>query len=294
MKAFGRRNTMKEKFTWMDAVIYVVLFLVLISVLYPILHVVAVSFSSSSAVVQNEVSIFPKGFTLDAYRQLFSSGKIPRAYINTLIYTALGTFINVVASVLTAYPLSRPRMTGKNIFMGLILFTMFFNGGTIPTYIVVQELGLRNTIWSMVLPNAIWTMELLILISFFRSVPQALYESAVLDGASEFTILFRIFVPLSKASLASVGLFYFMGHWNSYFLPLLYLDDQKLYPLQLVLKDMLMDESSTISNMITTSAVTNTSLKNAVIFITMVPVMIVYPLVQKYFVKGVMIGSVKG
>lgn len=285
---------MKEKFTWMDAVIYVVLFLVLISVLYPILHVVAVSFSSSSAVVQNEVSIFPKGFTLDAYRQLFSSGKIPRAYINTLIYTALGTFINVVASVLTAYPLSRPRMTGKNIFMGLILFTMFFNGGTIPTYIVVQELGLRNTIWSMVLPNAIWTMELLILISFFRSVPQALYESAVLDGASEFTILFRIFVPLSKASLASVGLFYFMGHWNSYFLPLLYLDDQKLYPLQLVLKDMLMDESSTISNMITTSAVTNTSLKNAVIFITMVPVMIVYPLVQKYFVKGVMIGSVKG
>lgn len=285
---------MKEKFTWMDAVIYAVLFLVLISVLYPILHVVAVSFSSSSAVVQNEVSIFPKGFTLDAYRQLFSSGKIPRAYINTLIYTALGTFINVVASVLTAYPLSRPRMTGKNIFMGLILFTMFFNGGTIPTYIVVQELGLRNTIWSMVLPNAIWTMELLILISFFRSVPQALYESAVLDGASEFTILFRIFVPLSKASLASVGLFYFMGHWNSYFLPLLYLDDQKLYPLQLVLKDMLMDESSTISNMITTSAVTNTSLKNAVIFITMVPVMIVYPLVQKYFVKGVMIGSVKG
>lgn len=285
---------MKEKFTWMDAVIYAVLFLVLISVLYPILHVVAVSFSSSSAVVQNEVSIFPKGFTLDAYRQLFSSGKIPRAYINTLIYTALGTFINVVASVLTAYPLSRPQMTGKNIFMGLILFTMFFNGGTIPTYIVVQELGLRNTIWSMVLPNAIWTMELLILISFFRSVPQALYESAVLDGASEFTILFRIFVPLSKASLASVGLFYFMGHWNSYFLPLLYLDDQKLYPLQLVLKDMLMDESSTISNMITTSAVTNTSLKNAVIFITMVPVMIVYPLVQKYFVKGVMIGSVKG
>ncbi|WP_443722437.1 carbohydrate ABC transporter permease [Ruthenibacterium lactatiformans] len=285
---------MKEKFGVFDAVIYLLMGAVLISVLYPILNVVAISFSSSSFVVRNEVTIFPRGFTLDAYKELFSSSRIPRAYGNTLLYTGLGTGINLLMTILTAYPLSRPALTGRKLFMGLILFTIFFNGGTIPTFIVVQALGLRNTIWSMVLPNAIWTMELLILISFFRSVPQALHESAVLDGASEATILWRIFVPLSKASLASVGLFYFMGHWNSYFLPLIYLDDQKLYPLQLVLKDMLLDESATISNVVSGSAITPASLKNAVIFITMVPVMIIYPMVQKYFVKGVMIGSVKG
>ena len=285
---------MKEKFGVFDAVIYLLMGAVLISVLYPILNVVAISFSSSSFVVRNEVTIFPRGFTLDAYKELFYSSRIPRAYGNTLLYTGLGTGINLLMTILTAYPLSRPALTGRKLFMGLILFTIFFNGGTIPTLIVVQALGLRNTIWSMVLPNAIWTMELLILISFFRSVPQALHESAVLDGASEATILWRIFVPLSKASLASVGLFYFMGHWNSYFLPLIYLDDQKLYPLQLVLKDMLLDESATISNVVSGSAITPASLKNAVIFITMVPVMIIYPMVQKYFVKGVMIGSVKG
>ena len=285
---------MKEKFGVFDAVIYLLMGAVLISVLYPILNVVAISFSSSSFVVRNEVTIFPRGFTLDAYKELFSSSRITRAYGNTLLYTGLGTGINLLMTILTAYPLSRPALTGRKLFMGLILFTIFFNGGTIPTFIVVQALGLRNTIWSMVLPNAIWTMELLILISFFRSVPQALHESAVLDGASEATILWRIFVPLSKASLASVGLFYFMGHWNSYFLPLIYLDDQKLYPLQLVLKDMLLDESATISNVVSGSAITPASLKNAVIFITMVPVMIIYPMVQKYFVKGVMIGSVKG
>lgn len=285
---------MKEKFGVFDVIIYLLMGIVVISVLYPILNVVAVSFSSSSFVVRNEVTIFPRGFTLDAYKELFSSNRIPRAYANTLLYTGLGTGINLLMTILTAYPLSRPNLTGKKLFMGLILFTIFFNGGTIPNFIVVQALGLRNTIWSMVLPNAIWTMELLILISFFRSVPQALHESAVLDGASESTILWRIFVPLSKASLASVGLFYFMGHWNSYFLPLIYLDDQKLYPLQLVLKDMLLDESATISNVVSGSAITPASLKNAVIFITMVPVMIIYPMVQKYFVKGVMIGSVKG
>lgn len=285
---------MKEKFGVLDIVIYILLLLVLVSILYPILNVVAVSFSSSAYVVRNEVSILPKGFTLSAYTELFSSGRIPRAYGNTLLYTGLGTLINILMTVVTAYPLSRPRLTGKKFFLGMIIFTMFFSGGTIPTFIVVQNLGLINTIWSMVLPNAIWTMELLIMISFFRSVPGALHESAILDGASEFTILWRIFLPLSKAALASIGLFYFMGHWNSYFLPLIYLNDQSMYPLQLVLKDMLLDESSTISEVVSSSAITPASLKNAVIFITMVPVMVIYPMVQKYFVKGVMIGSVKG
>lgn len=285
---------MKEKFSLLDAVIYLLMLVVLASILYPILNVVAISFSSASYVVQNKVFIFPRGFTLDAYREILSGSRIPRAYANTIVYTGLGTAINLLMTILTAYPLSKAHLTGRKLFMGLIMFTMFFSGGVIPTFIVVQSLGLTDTMWSMVLPNAIWTMELLIMISFFRSVPAALYESAVLDGAGELRILWQIYVPLSKAALASIGLFYFMGHWNSYFLPLIYLNDQKMYPLQLVLKDMLLDETSTISSVVVASSITSSSLKNAVIFITMVPVMIIYPMVQKYFVKGVMIGSIKG
>lgn len=285
---------MKYKFGLLDVAIYLIMILILILILYPILNVIAISFSSSSYIVRNEVTILPRGFTLEAYKEILSSAKIPRAYFNTILYTGLGTFVNIFMTVLTAYPLSRPKLTGKKIFMGLILFTVFFNGGIIPTYLVVDALKLRNTIWAMVIPNAIWTMELLIMISFFRSIPSALHESAIIDGASEYQILFRIFLPLSKASLASIGLFYFMGHWNSYFLPLIYLDKQKMYPLQLILKDMLLDETSTISNVASASLITPAALKNAVIFITMVPVMIIYPMVQKYFVKGVMLGSVKG
>ena len=285
---------MKEKFGLFDIIVYCLMALILVVILYPILNVVAISFSSAQYVVRNQVSIWPKGFTLSAYQEILASNRIPQAYWNTLLYTGLGTTVNIIMTVLTAYPLSRARLTGRKIFMGLILFTMFFNGGIIPTFIVVQTLGMRNTIWSMIVPNAIWTMELLIMISFFRSIPVALHESATLDGASEFKILFQIFLPLSKAALASIGLLYFMGQWNSYFLPLIYLDHQKMYPLQLVLKDMLLDESSTISNVASSSQLTPASLKNAVIFITMVPVMIIYPIVQKYFVKGVMLGSVKG
>lgn len=285
---------MKEKTGLFDIFIALVMGLILIVILYPMLNIIAISFSSSAHVVQRSVTVFPRGFTLDAYREIFLSPKIPRAYMNTFIYTGLGTAINILMTILTAYPLSKSHLVGRKGFMTMIMLTMFFSGGMIPTYIVVRTLGMINTIWSLLLPNAIWTIELLILMSFFRSLPSAIYESAVIDGASEYRILWQLYVPLSKASLASIGLFYFMGHWNSYVLPFLYLNDQSMYPIQLVLKDMLLDETSSISNMVTTSAFTPTSLKNAVIFISMIPVMIIYPFVQRYFVQGVMIGSVKG
>lgn len=285
---------MKEKTGLFDIIVTLVMVSILVVILYPMLNIIAISFSSSAHVVQRSVTVFPRGFTLDAYREIFLSPKIPRAYMNTFIYTGLGTAINILMTILTAYPLSKSHLVGRKGFMTLIMLTMFFSGGMIPTYIVVRTLGMINTIWSLLLPNAIWTIELLILMSFFRSLPSAIYESAVIDGASEYRILWQLYVPLSKASLASIGLFYFMGHWNSYVLPFLYLNDQSMYPIQLVLKDMLLDETSSISNMVTTSAFTPTSLKNAVIFITMIPVMIIYPFVQRYFVQGVMIGSVKG
>ena len=220
--------------------------------------------------------------------------KVPRAFMNSVLYTVVGTAINLAMTALMAYPLSKPNLVGRGVFMKLIIFTLLFNGGTIPTYLVVQSLGLIDSMWSLVLPNAIWTMELFIQVSFYRSLPSSLFESAKLDGASELTILLRIVLPLSKASLASIALFYFMGHWNSYFLPLIYLSSGEKFPLQLVLKDMLISDSTMVSGLVESAALTPAAVKNATIFVTMVPVMLVYPFAQKYFVKGVMIGSIKG
>ncbi len=285
---------MKEKFTLFDALIYLIMAFVLVVTLYPLLHVIAVSFSESSAILQNKVGIIPKGFSLDAYAKILETMKVPRAFMNSVLYTVVGTTINLAMTALMAYPLSKPNLVGRGVFMKLIIFTLLFNGGTIPTYLVVQSLGLIDSMWSLVLPNAIWTMELFIQVSFYRSLPASLFESAKLDGASELTILLRIVLPLSKASLASIALFYFMGHWNSYFLPLIYLSSGEKFPLQLVLKDMLISDSTMVSGLVESAALTPAAVKNATIFVTMVPVMLVYPFAQKYFVKGVMIGSIKG
>lgn len=285
---------MKEKFTLFDALIYLIMAFVLVVTLYPLLHVIAVSFSESSAILQNKVGIIPKGFSLDAYAKILETMKVPRAFMNSVLYTVVGTTINLAMTALMAYPLSKPNLVGRGVFMKLIVFTLLFNGGTIPTYLVVQSLGLIDSMWSLVLPNAIWTMELFIQVSFYRSLPASLFESAKLDGASELTILLRIVLPLSKASLASIALFYFMGHWNSYFLPLIYLSSGEKFPLQLVLKDMLLSDSTMVSGLVESAALTPAAVKNATIFVTMVPVMLVYPFAQKYFVKGVMIGSIKG
>lgn len=285
---------MKEKFTLFDALIYLIMAFVLVVTLYPLLHVIAVSFSESSAILQNKVGIIPKGFSLDAYAKILETMKVPRAFMNSVLYTVVGTTINLAMTALMAYPLSKPNLVGRGVFMKLIVFTLLFNGGTIPTYLVVQSLGLIDSMWSLVLPNAIWTMELFIQVSFYRSLPASLFESAKLDGASELTILLRIVLPLSKASLASIALFYFMGHWNSYFLPLIYLSSGEKFPLQLVLKDMLISDSTMVSGLVESAALTPAAVKNATIFVTMVPVMLVYPFAQKYFVKGVMIGSIKG
>jgi putative aldouronate transport system permease protein len=171
---------------------------------------------------------------------------------------------------------------------------MFFNGGMIPNYIIVQKLGMIDTIWAMVLPNAIWTFELLVLKSFYQSLPPSLYESAIIDGASEYRILFQITIPLSKAALASIALFYFMGQWNSYFIPMIYLNDSRMQPLQVVLREMLVYDGAKDSNLIDAAKIAPEALKNAVIFISLVPVLILYPITQKFFIQGVMLGSVKG
>mgnify|MGYP006291427519 CR=1 FL=1 len=286
-----------KKRTIFDYVNGVIMLGVVVVTLYPVVNIIALSFSRSAYILANKVTFYPIGFNVDAYRMILSNNRIPRAYLNTILYTGVGTAINLVATTLAAYPLSRRDFFGRKLFITMVVITMFFNGGLRPRYIVVSRLGMINTIWALVIPNAIWTFELLILKTFFQSLDSSVYESAIIDGASEYRILGQILVPLSTAALASISLFYFMGHWNSYFIPMIYLNDMRKFPLQVVLRDMLIEdtarqqlaEAEQWKQRLTPDAV-----KNATIFITMIPVLMVYPFAQRYFVRGVMIGSVKG
>lgn len=279
---------------WFAAFNSLVMAAVVLVTLYPVVHVVAVSFSDSVSIVQNSVTWFPKGFNIDAYKEILANDRVPRAYLNTIVYTFAGVTCNVLMTAVAAYPLSRKTLFGRKYVMIAIVLTMFLNGGIIPNYIIVQKMGLIDTMWALVIPNAIWTFELLILKSFYENLPESMRESAVMDGAKEYKILFSIMIPLSKPALASIGLFYFMGHWNSFFLPMIYLNDTKLYPLQLVLRDMLIMDATSSRPVMDRLALTSAAMKNATIFVTMVPVLMIYPAAQKYFAKGVMLGSEKG
>ena len=285
---------MKDKITIFDVVNTIILLLVTFIIIYPLIYIFSISFSSTVNIVQNNVKLLPKGFNIEAYKLVLKDSRIPRSYLNTIIYTTVGTSINLFMTAIAAYPLSRKNFFGRNFFTKAIIFTMFFNGGMIPNFIVVQRLKLTDTMWALVIPNAIWTMELLILKSFYESLPPSLSEAAKIDGASEYRILFQIMIPLSKAALASIALFYFMGHWNSYFIPMLYLNDPKKYPLQLVLKEMLIYDTAKEPTLMEQARMAPEAMKNATIVVSMIPVLLVYPFAQKYFVEGVMIGSVKG
>jgi len=285
---------MTKKLTLFDCINTLLMLIVFVVTIYPIIYIVSISFSDTFYIVQNKITFFPRGFNIEAYKSILKNVKIPRAYLNTIIYTAIGTSINLLLTAISAYPLSRKGFFGRKIFMAMIVITMFFSGGMIPTYILVRSLNMIDTIWALVIPNAIWTIELLIMKSFYESLSSSLIESAKIDGASEYRILFQIIMPLSTAALASIALFYFMGHWNSFFIPLIYLNDMKKLPLQVVLRSMLIDDTAKDANLVDASRITSEAMKNATIFISMVPVLMIYPFAQKYFVKGVMLGSVKG
>ena len=285
---------MKKKISLFDIINGFAMLIVGVIILYPIVYVISVSFSDTIYIVQNKITFYPKGFNLDAYKMILEDSRIPRSYLNTVLYTALGTSVNLLMTAMGAYPLAKKNFFGRKFFVTAIAITMFFSGGMIPTFIVVQKLGLINSIWALVIPNAIWTTQLFILKSFYESISPSLYEAAIVDGASEYRILFQIIIPLSKPALASLALFYFMGHWNSYFLPLIYLNDLNKLPLQVILRDMLIDNTAGNPNLMTASKLTPEALKNATIFISMIPVLLIYPFVQKYFAKGIMLGSVKG
>lgn len=284
----------ESKFNLFGIINALLLCCVAVATVYPIIYILAISLSDTASVVQGKVTLIPRGINFDAYVEVLKDKRIPRAYLNTIFYTGLGTFINLLVTSIAAYPLSRPDFIWRKYWMFGIVLTMFLNPGIIPNYLIVNQLGLTDSVWALVIPNAIWTMELIILKSFYENMSAQVREAALIDGASEYRILFNILIPLSKPALASIGLFYFMGHWNSFFLPLIYLNESSLYPLQVVLRDMLIFSDGSGTGLVDAAALSPQSKKNATIVLSMIPVLMIYPFVQKYFAQGVMLGSEKG
>jgi len=285
----------------LDVIIHISLFFLLVVTLYPVLHVASVSLSSPSAFERGLVTFYPVEFTLESYKLIWEAGTVPRAYLNTIFYTILGTTINLIMTASMAYPLSRERLPFRSFYNKIVIITMFFSGGLIPEFLLVQTLKMYNTIWALVLPGAISTWNLIIMRTFFQSIPIELEESAYLDGANELIIFIRIILPLSKASIATIGLFYAVSHWNSWFSALIYLKDSNKYPLQLILRDIIMQGQMAQElaaqgdlSLLEKQTTNVESIKYATLFASILPMMVVYPFIQKYFVKGVMIGSLKG
>lgn len=281
-----------------DVILVLFMFLFLLVTLYPFWYVVVISLSNGKDVMAGKVFLWPVSATLATYRVVLRDSSILTGFKNTVIYTCLGTFINLATTTLCAYPLSRPELPGKGFIMKFVVFTMFFSGGMIPTYLVINQLGMIDSIWAMVLPGAISTYNMIVMRTFFMGIPESLHECACLDGASEMQVLLKIVLPLSKAILATMLLFYAVGHWNSYMNALLYLNKKSMFPLQSILRNMVVDgqlsEAQTAIGGGSNFEVVETTMKYAVIVVSTLPIIMIYPFVQKYFVKGVMIGSVKG
>jgi putative aldouronate transport system permease protein len=273
----------------------ILLTLVIIISLYPMLYVFNASVSNPTELLKsNSILLLPKGFQFEAYKAVLSNPKIFTGYKNTLFYVAFGTAFNLLMTSLGAYALSRKDLYGRKAIMKFITFTMFFGGGMIPTFLVIQKLGLVNTRLSMIIPGAISTFNLIMMRTSFEAIPTSLVESSRLDGANDFTILFKVILPLSKPILAVMTLYYAVDHWNDFMGPLLYLRKQELYPIQIVLRDILLSNSTEASGSASDSAFAiGENIKYATIIVSTLPILIVYPFLQKYFVKGALIGAVK-
>ena len=271
-------------------------------VLLPLINIVACSFSGSHAVSAGHVYLLPKKFTLEGYKTVFNYRGIWRAYGMTFFYTIVGTVINLAMTMLCAYPLSQRDLPLKGPVIGLMTFTMFFGGGLIPSYILVMKLKLLNTVWAMMIPGAMSVYNMILARTFMQGIPNDLWEASQLDGCNEFTYFRTVVLPLSSTLLSVLMLFYGVGHWNSYFDAMIYLNDSKLYPLQLVLRDILVVNSMDMSSMQNSTNYADQEarealaqlMKYALIIVSSVPVLVLYPFLKKYFAKGIMLGSLKG
>lgn len=288
---------------FIDIIVYALASVIFILVLYPLIYILSASISEPRLVTMGEVVFLPKQITFEGYQKIFEYTPIWVGYRNTVFYTVVGTAINLLLTVTCSYVLSRKDFFGRRFFTLLFTFTMFFNGGLIPTYLVVKQLGILNTVWSMWLPVAVSVYNVLICRTYFESsIPFEIQESACIDGCSDMQILLRIMLPLSKPIIAVLGLFYAVTHWNTYFNALIYLSDVKLYPLQLYLRsilildqmsEMLGADAEMVEQLIRRMELKE-SMKYGIIVVSSLPIIMLYPFLQRYFVKGVMIGAVKG
>ncbi|MDG4781874.1 carbohydrate ABC transporter permease [Micromonospora sp. WMMD961] len=273
----------------------IVLLGVVFVTLYPFLNIVARSLSEEAYILAGKVTIVPRGFDLTAYELLMSDGLFWTNYRNTVVYTVVATLISIVLTTCYAYVLSKPQLKGRGLLVGVALFTMFFSGGLIPNYVLVTSLGMKNTIWAVVIPNAISVFNLLVMKAFFESLPTELEEAAAVDGLNTYGILLRIVLPLSKAIIATMVLFYAVSFWNSWFTAFLYMDEQDLLPVTVYLRNLIAGATSAESAAADADKVQAAATLQAVtIVLTTLPILAVYPFVQRYFVRGVMLGAVKG
>ena len=269
--------------------------LVIFLTLYPFWYVIVCSFSSIAHVIGNGFVLWPDGIHLDAYRQIFRNNLVPTGYRNTLIVTSLGTLLSMAISITGAYGLSVKKLPGHRSTTFFVVFTMLFNGGLVPTYLVVSNLKLVDKLWALILPSALNAYNVILLRNFFQSIPEELHEAASIDGISRAGYLFRIVIPLSSASIATIGMFYAVAYWNAYFNAVIYIRTASLWPMQMILRQILVtNQFNTLMYDDAAQTLASETLKNAMIVVTVLPIVCVYPFVQKYFVKGIMVGSLKG
>ena len=292
------KNPMEDRILYF--VVYTVIILFLLVILYPIIFIISASFSEGSEVQLGRVYLWPVKPTLEGYRAVFSHRNIMTGYRNTILYTLVGTLINVVVTVLCAYPLSRRDMPIRGFVVFLFVFTMFFGGGLIPTYLLVNSLGMVNTFWALLIPGAMSVYNMIITRTFFQNgVPHELLEASQIDGCSDARYFFSILLPLSQAVISVISLYYAVAHWNSYFSALIYIRDKQLQPLQLILRSILLSTRVSLNefedpDLLEGKIGLEFLVKFALIVVSSAPIMCLYPFVQKFFAKGVMLGSVKG
>lgn len=281
----------------MDTVVWLIVILMTLCCLLPLLNTLAISFSNNSAVNANQVGILPVGFTLSSYKKLLEDNQFWRSAWISVLRVVLGTGLNMLMMILLAYPLSKSknRFASRDIYMKLVIFAMLFNGGLIPGYIIVSKLHLLNTIWALVLPGAVPVFNVILLMNFMKGFPEALEEAAVIDGASEWTILTRVVLPISKPGLATVALFCIVNHWNDYFQGLIYMRTPSKYPLQTYIQQLTIDVSQITDpqQLIYFMTISTRTLNAAKIVVATVPLLVIYPFLQRYFVTGIVIGAVK-
>ncbi len=282
-----------------DIINTLLLVFVFLVIFYPLYYVLIASFSDPDLVLTGKIFLLPKGFQLESYQKVFENSEVMNGYLHTILYAVVGTCINLAVTLSAGYALSRTDLRGKKALTLFFVFTMFFSGGTVPTYMLVRNLKLLNTFWAMVLPNAMSVWNLILCRNFFEgNIPKELLEVSQIDGCRNYYFFLKIVLPLSKALIAVMVLFYAVGHWNSYMQPLMYLSDRDKYPLQLVLKNILISSQpdASLAGMTDRAEMYKQTemLKYALVVVSSVPMIVLYPFVQKYFVQGVMVGSVKG